>query len=207
MIENYINKLNRLKGKRDIVLQSIKDTECSIKKARRNLRNAEDGLLIVQEVGKQTQEQIEYHISDIVTTALSAVFDNPYEFVVKFIIRRNKTECDLLFKRSGHEMYPLSASGIGACDVAGFSLRIALWSIMNPKSNNTFILDEAFKHLKGLEENKKVIQMVKMLSEKLGLQIIMIHDERVPLVEIEKGADKIFNIFIKKEISQVKVIN
>jgi hypothetical protein len=206
IITEYRNRLEQLKGKKESVLESIEETNCQIKKEKRNLRNAEDSLLIVQEVGKQTQSKLEYHISELVSMALNAVFDNPYEFKVEFIAKRNKTECELFFVRDGHKIKPLEASGYGVCDVAGFALRVALWTLQQPKTRNTFILDEAFKHLKGLEENKKVIQMIKMLSEKLGLQILMIHDERVPLSEIEKGADRIFEVGIKDGISKVNTI-
>jgi ABC-type proline/glycine betaine transport system ATPase subunit len=90
--------------------------------------------------------------------------------------------------------------------VAGFALRLASWSMENPHSRNTLIMDEPFKHLKGFDENVRVIAMVKELSKKLNLQIIMVHDERVPFEEIEKGADKIFHTTIRHGISKVEVL-
>jgi hypothetical protein len=67
------------------------------------------------------------------------------------------------------------------------------------------ILDEPFKHLKGIGANRRAIQMVKRLSdsEEIKMQVIMISDERVPLEEIEKGADKIIEVTIKNGVSKV----
>jgi len=47
--------------------------------------------------------------------------------------------------------------------------------------------------------------MVKALSKQLGLQVIMVSDERVPIEEIEKGADKIFKVVMKNDVSQIGV--
>jgi len=69
------------------------------------------------------------------------------------------------------------------------------------------VLDEPAQNIKGDEANIKFIQMVKAVSERLGLQIIMVSDERVPLEDIEKGADKVFKVSIKNGKSVVKEIS
>ena len=112
--------------------------------------------------------------------ALEAVMVNPYELVLEFVERRNKTECDILFRRGERLRDPFYA-GLGAVDIASFALRIASWSMSDPKLRNVMVLDEPFKHLKGKEDNERAIQMVKQISEKLNLQIIMVSDERAPL--------------------------
>jgi len=151
----------------------------------------------------KTQQQLSFHISDITSLALEAVFSYPYKLIVEFIQRRNKTECDLYFDRDGNRMEPLLASGGGAVDVAAFALRIASWSMQRPKSRNVIILDEPFKHLKGVRENILVLDMVKEISNKLGVQIIMVSDERIDREEIVMRADKVFETKIRKGITQV----
>ncbi len=205
-LQKYRSSLEQKKGQRNQVAQDITELKEEIDSLKRELRNNEEAQVILQSVAKKTQKQLEFHISEIVTLALESVFDNPYEFEIEFMEKNNRTVAELYFKRNGERMDPISSTGIGAVDVASFALRIALWNLKTPKSRNVLILDECFKHLKGYEENVKVIQMIKMLSRKLGLQIIMIHDERVPLSEIEKGADKVFKISIKKGISQCQVL-
>ncbi len=199
------NKLEQRRGRRKALQESIRANKKKLKDAKTRLKDIEQGKLILQEVAQQCQQELEYYISDIVTVALNTVFDDPYEFGVEFVARRGSTEADLFFIRNEDRINPIDESGVGAVDVAAFALRLAIWK-MSDQYRNTILLDEPFKHLKGIEENRRVIQMTKLLSEKLDLQIIMISDERVPLSEIEKGADRVFQVSIKNRVSEVAVI-
>jgi DNA repair exonuclease SbcCD ATPase subunit len=154
---------------------------------------------IVRSVGIATQQQLQYHISDITSLALEAVFNDPYELKVEFIQRRNKTECDLLFVRDGNDLDPISASGVGAIDIAAFALRIASWSMAVPHTRNVIILDEPFKHL-SVDLQDRASSMIKEVSDKLGLQFIIItHDPT-----LASYADRVFNVSIHKRVSKVK---
>ena len=88
-------------------------------------------------------------------------------------------------------------------NVAAFALRVALHNLQNPRKRAILVLDEPFQNVKGEEANIKCIQMVKEVSKRLGLQIIMISDERVPMKDIEEGADRVHTIKIKKGVSYV----
>jgi len=196
-------KLERKKGQKIQIEDSLQNVRTKIKKNKRSLILHEKAREIVRIVGLKTQQQLQFHISNITSLALEAVFDNPYELMVEFVQRRNKTECDLYFKRNGSKVDPLTASGIGAVDVAAFALRIACWSMEQPKTRNTILLDEPFKHLKGKKENKKVLEMIKEVSNKLGIQIIMISDERIPREDTIEATDKLFEVKIKNGISNI----
>lgn len=203
-ISTLRHKLEQRKGERNKTRAILAGLKRDLKTERRRAKNLQKAREIVRQVGMKTQQQLSFHISNITTLALESVFEDPYKLNVNFVEKRNKTECDLLFERNNSEITPISASGVGAVDVAAFSLRIASWSMVNPKPRNVLLLDEPFKHLKGYDENLKVIEMVKQLSEKLGLQIIMVHDERVPFEDIEKGADNVFKVSMEKGKSIVK---
>ena len=202
-IQEIRNKLERQKGKHQQLEKTIHDTKKEIRQQKRQLYKHEQAKEVVREVGLKTQQQIEYHISDITSLALEAVFDDPYELVAEFVQRRNKTECDLYFKRDVNKIDPLSASGGGAVDVAAFALRIASWSMERPHTRNTIILDEPFKHLKGEQANLRVLEMVREISRKLKLQIIMVSDERIAREDIIANADKVFETKIKKGVTTV----
>lgn len=203
-IKDLRARLEREKGKQDQVAKTLLALKTSLEEAEQSLVKHEKAREIIREVGLKTQQQLQYHISEITSMALEAVFDNPYELKVNFVERRNKTECDLTFIRNGMEVDPLEASGVGAVDVAAFALRIAIWSMGSPRTRNTIILDEPFKHLKGYEENKRVLNMVNELSRKLNLQIIMVSDERIPREDIIESADKVFEVKMVNGISEVK---
>lgn len=171
-----------------------------------NLRNHEKAREIIREAGLKTQELLSYHISEITSLALESVFDDPYSLQVEFVHKRNKTECDLYFVRDGFRVDPMTESGGGAVDIASFALRIASWSMMNPKLRNTIILDEPLKNLsKDLQEKGSL--MIKEVSKKLGIQFIIItHEEMLTMY-----ADRIFEVKKvkkgKKKFSKVSIID
>lgn len=202
-VQQLRNQLEQQKGQKAQIEKSIALSKQEAKGQKRNLRRHEQAREVIREVGLKTQQQLQYHISDITSLALEAVFDNPYELVVEFVQRRNKTECDLFFVRNGNRMNPIDSSGVGAIDVAAFALRVASWSMQYPKSRNVLILDEPFKHLKGKKPNQRVLEMIKQISEKLNFQIIMISDERIPREDIIEAADKVFEMEIVNDVTQI----
>ncbi len=202
-IQDIRNELEQRKGQRIRTEKSIDDLKEEIKQNKRSLRRHEQAREVIREVGLKTQQELQWHISDITSLALEAVFNDPYELVAEFVQRRNKTECDLYFERDNNRMDPLSASGGGAVDVAAFALRVASWSMQHPRSRAVLVLDEPFKHLKGEKENHRVLEMIKQISEKLKTQIIMVSDERIPREDIIAAADKVFETKIKKGVTEV----
>lgn len=165
---------------------------------RRSLFQHEEAREIIREVGLKTQQQLQFHISNMTSLALEAVFPDPYEMKVSFEQRRNKTECDLIFVRDGNEIDPIEASGIGAVDVAAFALRVSSWSMAQPHTDNVILLDEPFRFLSEDYQEQASI-MLQELSKKLGLQFIIVTHEQV----LASYADRIFEVKIRKGISKV----
>ena len=192
------SQLEQLKGKRQQVSSDLKKARKSMKIAKRNLINHEKAKEIVIQVGLKMQEQLQYHIGDITSLALEAVFPEPYKLELEFVQKRNKTECDIYFSRNGNKVDPLNASGGGAVDVASFALRIASWSLQRPHTRPTIILDEPMKFVSE-ELKDKASNMIKEVSKKLGIQFIIITHEPI----LAAYADKTFEVRMRKGVSKV----
>jgi hypothetical protein len=205
-IRELQEKIQKLKGKKESVQSQIASLKTEIKEKQKSLVQHEKAREIIREVGMKTQQQLQFHISDITSLALESVFPDPYELAVEFVQRRNKTECDLYFVRDGKKVDPMTASGVGAVDVAAFALRIAAWSMQTPRTRATILLDEPFKHLKGLEPNKRVLEMIQEISKRMGIQVIMVSDERIPREDIIDAADRVFEVKMKNRVSKVTTI-
>jgi hypothetical protein len=203
-LQQLRNNLERKKGQKIKVEQNISTLRREIAMKKQDLQKHEKAREIIRIVGRSTQEQLSFHISDITSLALEAIFDDPYKLQIEFVPRRNKTECDLFFIRNGNKVDPLKASGVGAVDVAAFALRIAAWSMQIPHSRNVMLLDEPFKYLKGVKANLRLLDMINEISKRLKLQTIMVSDERIDKEDIYEKADRVFEVSIKKGISQVK---
>jgi len=192
-------KVVKLRATHDVLSAQKRKRERSIQDLRRYSAHVDEAQVVLQTVAQQTQSELEYHISELVTLANESVFDDPYTMKVQFVLRRNKTEADLLFERDGHFINPMDASGGGAVDVAAFALRISLLSLQTPKSADVLILDEPFRFVsRSLQE--RASKLLKEISEKLGLQMIIVTHEPT-LVE---HADRVFTVTQKNGISNIQ---
>jgi len=202
------NKLENRKGQKEQLERSIENTEAGITKKKRLAHRHERALEIVKQVGLRTQKQLEYHLSEQVSLAMEAVFDDPYQLKVDFGEKRGKTEVELLFTRRGMEFHPLGSAGGGAIDVASLALRIAYWSMRRDKKvRPLLLLDEPFSQLKGEDANRRALAIVQEISSNLRLQVITVSDERMPREDIISNANRVFEVSQGKDgTSRVKEV-
>lgn len=184
--------IERKKGQKDKIVSLLSFCKSEIRQLKQEISFSEQAQAIIQKVAQQTQKQLEWHISEIVTLALASTFDNPYIFKAEFVQRRGKTECDLFFEREGFRVDPIAESGGGVVDVTAFALRVAMWSLARPRWRNTLIFDEPFKNIndKTRKTHERIAEMVKVLSRKLKLQFIII----TMIPELEEIADRVFEL-------------
>ena len=197
-------RLQRRAGERDGLQKALRSCAAETQATAARLISVEEAQQILQLVAQETQKNIVVHISDIVTTALDAVFESDaYEFRIDFVQRRGRTEAELYFERDGNRCDPLTASGGGAVDVAAFALRVALWSLVNHGSRiaDTIVLDEPFKWL-SKELQPRAGEMLQLLSRKLGIQFIFV----THVQDLIESADTVFEVRKKKQVSHVEVL-
>ncbi len=183
-----------------LILNSLEEKEKEFNSLKEYNENLLKARIIIAETGKYTQTYLKEYIESMVTTALQSIFEEDYQFIIDFDIKRNKPEAKISLKIRGEEVDPRDSVGGGVLDVASFALRLVLWSIKTPKSDNVIILDESFKFLHGKMEN--VSKMIKDLSKKLDLQFIIISQ----LEEFSENADKIFVVSHNGKFSEVNMI-
>ena len=189
--------IDQKKGERESIEKLLAEKKKEKISLEKRLINIELAQVFLQNVAKETQEKICYHIEDIVQLAIDTCFPGEYEFSLGFEIKRGSTEAKIKFLKNGNEIDPMKSAGGGVVDMAAFGLRIAVWSLST--TDNVIILDEPFRFL-SKDLQPKAGQILKRLSEKLGLQFIMVtHNE-----DIVDSADKIFTV--KKESDKSRII-
>lgn len=186
-VKKLRDRMTREQAKRDMVLQQKNRAVKDLKDAEQFYEDALKARTILQTAAENTQKVMEAQMSTLVTSALEGIFPDPYQFIVRFVQRRNKTECDLLFSKNGEEFKPVESSGGGPLDIASFALRVAFWCIQSNRS--TIILDEPFKFL-SVDLQPKAGELLKRLSEELGIQFIVI----THLTELLPYGDKVIKI-------------
>ena len=201
MLDKYFSILSEKIGQKQKIEENLQRRSKNLENLEKNLKNIEKAQIVIQEVAKKTQEQVKFHIEDIVGLALESVFPDQYNFVLEFEIKRNKTEANIYFTQNGEKMKPMDSMGGGVIDVASFALRVALWSLKLDKKNNTMILDEPMKWLsEDLQE--RAGEMMKKISEKLKIQFLMVSHVK----NLINSSDKVFNLKILKNSSKITEI-
>lgn len=185
--QNLKMRALRVRAVRDSQLVELAERNTALARARQRMEDLSKAREVIMLVGKNTQQALQVRISTIVSLALATVFDNPYEFKVRFEERRNTVECDLLLVRGEDEFSPLDSVGGGVVDVVSFALRIADWKLRGGRP--VIILDEQFRNV-WPGGQPKVSALLQRLSAEFDLQIILVsHQERV-----NECADKTFYV-------------
>jgi len=173
-----------------------------------NLFSAKEAQAIILSEAKDTQSEIEEHLSNVVTMALAAVevddsrIPKPPQFVVRMVERRDSTECDFLFKEGEREQPPLKSSGHGYCNIADYALWVSYHLLENEYSEKekrkTLISDEPFRDADPALQHK-ISEMLEMISKELGFQqIIVSHAEGV-----NTNAERVFHVTKIGKVSKV----
>jgi len=182
-LDKWRKQANRQKAERDAAQVSLKSSRAGVIEAEEEFDNAEEAQQIAQAVAETVQEeahnsetvQEEAHnrIAGVVSKCLATVFDEPYEFHIRFEQARGRTEARLVFVREGQEINPLDASGGGVVDVAAFALRLSCLMLARPACRRVVVLDEPFKFVSA-DRRAGVRAMLEGLAEDLGVQFIMV---------------------------------
>ena len=81
---NYREKIQQAKGKLNLLQSQLQKQESIVKEKTEYLANLEKAQAFIQNVAKKTQEQLKYHIEDIVQLALDSIFPHEYRFSIDF---------------------------------------------------------------------------------------------------------------------------
>jgi len=198
-VSDLRSELDRRQGQKQQTEENLEEAKSRLAQYKQKMERHEEAREVLRTVSLKTQEALAFHISEITSLALQSVFEDPYDLVVDFVQRRNKTECDLLFERNGNQVNPMDASGGGAVDVASFALRVASWSMQRPRTRPVIVLDEPMRFL-STDLQPKAAQMFEQLSEKLGLQFIIVTHEE----ELTERANKVFDVSKPGKITKVE---
>ena len=191
---NDINTIRKqffqMQGMKKQVKNDLRAKRNELMNLNQKMKLIEQAQVFLQKVAQDTQSQLKLKIEDIVNLALNTVFPDEYLFQVDFNVSRGKTDAELVFvnQKTGGRVDPMTASGGGVVDIVAFALRIAGY-VLESNVDNVIILDEPFRFVsKDLVD--RAGEILKVLSTKLGLQIIIV--THIP--EFIDVADKVFRV-------------
>lgn len=188
--------IDEAKGRFKSLRRDQQENNSNIKAYRRLKEGIEEAQALIQQTAKETQEQLRYHVEDLVQSAIDTCFPGQYDFFLSFEIKRGRTEAEIYLEREGERINPMDSSGGGVVDIVAFALRLACWSLS--RTDPVIVLDEPFKFLSA-DIRPLAGEILKTLSEKLGLQIIMVTHDSV-MIDV---SDRVFEVKLKKGKSEI----
>lgn len=151
----------------------VKRAQATVIEADAEYYAADEAQQIVQVIAETIQEEAHARISGVVSHCLATVFEEPYEFHIRFERARGRTEARLVFVRDGQELNPMDASGGGVVDVASFALRLSCLMLSRPARRRLVVLDEPMKFV-SQNYRANVRAMLEDLKRELGVQFVMV---------------------------------
>ena len=157
--------------------------------------------LFLQSLSDQTRQQIVDKISAIVTDALQKIKDPNLEFRMNLSTERNQTDLKftVLDKNTNQEFDILNSYGGTIADIVTFPLRVSLLLKWEPALSKIIVMDEAFKFV-SVADQEALAEFVKQISEKLGLQILLVTHSQT----IASKAHKVFTVAKSGSVSEIK---
>jgi len=129
---------------------------------------------------------------------LKSIYGDEYKLVLSFEVKRGKSEAGISVFKGDMELSLDEETGGGIVDVAALAMRFALWSLMEPRTSPVFVLDEPARFV-SKDKLPLMGDILKELSKKLGVQIIMVSHED----ELIGIADLAYKVSIENNISIV----
>lgn len=195
-------KLAIMTGKRALLLAQWQEAVDQKQKAEAELGINDKVQILLQKTSDFARQQAKNRIEEIVTSALSVVFDRPYQFRISLEVRSNRPEVDYWLQSDDIVTQlkpPDYDKGGGVIDVITLALRLVIGELSGLRG--PIFLDEVGKHVSA-EYAPHVAFFLKEYSEKFNRQIILItHNEA--LAEI---GDMSLAVSIKDGRSEVKVV-
>lgn len=173
-IDEFRDALNEFRSSYAVAVKQASEEKKTLQYLRRRVRVLSEAQQIVQVVAETLQNQVHARVASVVTKCLQSVFDDPYEFSIRFERKRGKTEAKLVLSRDGLELTdPLNEAGLGVVEVAAFALRVVALILTVPPKRRLLVLDEPFRFV-SREYRRAVRDVVVDLSREMGVQIVMV---------------------------------
>jgi len=185
--------LNKILNRLDDLNIEVAEIEEEIETAVIGIEQTEKAHQIIQKAAKMSQDPLAAHLSGIVTQAIQAVIEKPYEFICEFVERRGSTEADLYLIKNGEYFDILGGTGGGLADVCSFALKVAYLLLSNV--DRVLIIDEVSRHINSPKQRENFAEVLSHLSKEFDIQLII--NSTIP--ELEKVADKLITLKLVNE--------
>jgi len=179
-ITDFKKDLTQRQMENSVFKKQIADSEQAIRENVRRLGCIKDTLQIIEGIALEKRNGIKQGIENIVSESLKTLYGEDYSFEMTYTEKASRSCLEMRVLRqteAGVVKRQMDGFGGGVSDSISVPLRMMV--LKGSDTGDILILDEAFKHVDG-EMIDRVGEFLKIISEKLGIQIILVtHHERL----------------------------
>lgn len=173
-IRQASDKLKMKIGQRDLLVKQQKSAEARKEKAEEQLGEFDLVQILLQKTSDYARQQTKRRIEEIVTSALTVVFDKDYRFEIEIAVKGNQPVAEYWLQSEDVRTQlkpPDYDRGGGVADVVSLALRLAVGEISGVRG--PLFLDEVGKMV-SKEYAPNVAYFLKQYSHKFNRQIVLI---------------------------------
>jgi len=189
-------------AKRELLAKQLADAESLIASASSKVELLDKVGHVLSKVAELSRRDTINRLEVLISYALQTILDEPsYRFFIQEREQKNGIIYEFMYEKFGLPPVPLGAdtSGGGVGDIASTFLAIIIPIFLNQKARRFVVLDERFKHL-HVSNLSRVAQVIKFLSQKLGIQFLIVTQRE----ELLQAADKAYRFTNKTGSTVVK---
>lgn len=173
-VNGVAKRITTREAERDVYQGQLNEATVKHAEAEREIGIFDKVQVLLQKTSDYARQRAKARIEEIVTSALSVVFESDYRFVVRLEVRRNQPEADYYIVSGGITTQlapPDYDRGGGVADVVSLALRLAVAELEGVKG--TLWLDEIGKHVSA-DFAPNVGYFLKQYAKDFGRQIVLI---------------------------------
>ena len=172
--ERVASDLDRRKGQRDLIAQSIAQSESSLSILDSQLSMERECARLFQLTTEASWAMAKQLVEELVTRALQSVFfDRSYKFAMSYEVKRGAAAVTFAVIENGQEMDLVDDLGGGIADLVALVLRIAFVNLYRPAVRQLLILDEPTRMIAEVYQ-PYVARFVKQVCKELGMTVFLV---------------------------------
>jgi hypothetical protein len=194
-------ELDRKRAENAVTSKRIQGAQGVLQASEEMFNKANEAFVFLEELALAQRTEVKDGIQGTVTEALRLIFGDQYRVEFGYGVKNNRSSLEIEMVRdtpSGEVRRTLGGFGGSVADCISVPLRLMIL-VTKYRDNPVCVFDESFKHV---DSNRitRVAQFLSDVSEKLGLQVIMLSHHAA----MKDAADAAFRIENQNGKSLVK---
>jgi len=194
--QQRLDELNRKTAENALLNRQIDEAVAEVEEKAQSLQIGQEALKFLEWFANSRRGAMKGRIESIITEALKLIYGKQYHLELDYSMKHNRSSMaiEVVKTVSGGEVRrDMGGFGGGVSDTVSVPMRLMV-VLGSKQTDRICVLDECFKHV-GDERVELVGKFLKILTDKLGFQIILCSHHRM----LQESADKTFGIYIEEE--------